>query len=346
MTTPIPLALETPPAWLPGGHLQTLLPAWWGRRLPSAVQWQRERWTTPDEDFVDVDWMGLDESAPSGAPLVVLFHGLEGSSESHYAKALSRLLKHQGWGMAVVHFRGCSGELNRGPRAYHSGDVAEVQWMLERVRRIHAQRPVVAVGVSLGGNALMRWAGSLGPEAARWLDAAVAVSAPLDLTACGEALGRGFNRHVYTRLFLQTMVPKAQAKWQQYPGLFDLDGLRRCRTLYDFDDVFTAPVHGYGNARRYWHEASAKPVLKDIRIPTLIINATNDPFVPASCLPRSSEVSSHVTLWQPAHGGHVGFPLGGTARAGDALTGALPQVMMDWVRQALEIRCGVDPRSD
>ncbi|GAB4090917.1 YheT family hydrolase [Hydrogenophaga soli] len=337
MTVPNPLLFDAPPHWLPGGHLQTLVPAWWGRRSPPDVPWQRERWDTPDGDFVDVDWLVHREEPAQSSPLVILFHGLEGSSESHYAKALASVLHAHHWGLGVVHFRGCSGELNRAPRAYHSGDVEEVQWMLERVRRRHPGRQVVAVGVSLGGNVLMRWAGLRGLGAAQWVDAAVAVSAPLDLTACGEALGRGFNRRVYTPLFLHTMLPKARAKWAQHPGLFDLHRLSRCRTLYEFDDAFTAPVHGFGTAQRYWCEASAKPVLGAIGIQTLMVNAVNDPFVPSHCLPRPHEVSRCVTLWQPRRGGHVGFPVAGARGMSASLTGALPRAVVAWVAQALGV---------
>lgn len=339
------LLFDAPPRWLPGGHLQTLVPAWWGRRSAKEALWQRERWDTPDGDFVDVDWVPEPGDASGDTPLVILFHGLEGSSESHYAKAMAHWVRAHGWGMGLIHFRGCSGELNRAPRAYHSGDVAEVQWMLERVRQRHPARRVAAVGVSLGGNALMRWAGLHGQEAARWVDAAVAVSAPLDLSACGEALGRGFNRRVYTPLFLHTMLPKARAKWAQHPGLFDVDRLNTCRTLYEFDDAFTAPVHGFGSAQRYWREASAKPVLASIALPTLVVNAVNDPFVPAHCLPQPHEVSAAVTLWQPRRGGHVGFPVANPEAVRGRLTGAMPHAVFTWVAQSLGVGLATPPGS-
>jgi predicted alpha/beta-fold hydrolase len=337
MNAATPMLFDAPPRWLPGGHLQTLVPAWWGRRTPPDVVWQRERWDTPDGDFVDVDWVPLRGDHSANTPLVILFHGLEGSSESHYAKAMATWAQAHGWGLGVFHFRGCSGELNRAPRAYHSGDVVEVQWMLERVRQRHPGRRVVAVGVSLGGNALMRWAGLSGQGATRWVDVAVAVSAPLDLTACGEALGRGFNRLVYTPLFLQTMLPKARAKWAQHPGLFDLNRLSSCRTLFEFDDVFTAPVHGFGTAKRYWREASAKPVLGAIALPSLVVNAVNDPFVPGHCLPHAHEVSSSVTLWQPRRGGHVGFPVAASNVGRGRLTGAMPQAVFSWAARTLGV---------
>ncbi len=294
------------PAWLPGGNLQTIWPALFARRaLGPRPEYRRERWSTPDADFIDVDWR-------VGGPhdtLLVLFHGLEGSSRSHYAEAFAGFSRARGLAFAVPHFRGCGGELNHGPRAYHSGDFEEIAWILERFRRQH-RGPIVAVGVSLGGNALMRWAAEMGEQAAKVVSAVAAVCSPLDLAAGGHAIGRGFNRLVYTRMFLGSMKPKAMQKLAQHPGLFDARALMAARDLYEFDNVFTAPLHGFANVEDYWKRASAKPHLHRIRIPALLVNARNDPFVPASSLPRPHEVGRWVTLWQPAHGGHVGFPHG------------------------------------
>ncbi len=155
------------------------------------------------------------------------------------------------------------------------------------------------------------------------------MSSPLDLAASGRAIGRGFNRVVYTRMFLRSMKPKALRKWQQHPGLFDRDRMLAARTLYEFDDVFTAPLHGFKNTDDYWQRASAKPQLTRIRIPALALNARNDPFVPATSLPARHEAGTHVTLWQPAHGGHVGFGQG--AWRGDVL--ALPDAVLNWFGQ-------------
>lgn len=294
------------PAWLPGGNLQTIWPALYSRRIFGLrPQYRRERWTTPDADFIDVDWL----QAPPGHTLLVLFHGLEGSSDSHYAEAFADFARAQGFSFAVPHFRGCSGELNHGPRAYHSGDFEEIDWILTRFRQQHSGA-LVAVGISLGGNALLRWAEEMGVQAARVVNAVASVSAPIDLAASGGAIGRGFNRLVYTRRFLNTMKPKAMKKLAQHPGLFKADALRAARDLYEFDNVFTAPLHGFKNTRDYWSRASAKPHLHQIRVPALVVNARNDPFVPAWSLPKQQDVGNWVTLWQPAHGGHVGFPQG------------------------------------
>ncbi|WP_092130406.1 YheT family hydrolase [Polaromonas sp. YR568] len=300
------------PWWLPGGNLQTIWAALRSRRyLGPQPLFRRERWTTPDEDFVDVDWLitgdAAGEAGTAKTPLLVVFHGLEGSSASHYAEALADAARERGWACAIPHFRGCSGELNLAPRAYHSGDFAEIDWILRRFAEQHGG-PVVAVGISLGGNALMRWAGEIGAEARHVVAGVASVCSPLDLTASGWAIGRGFNRQVYTRMFLKTMVPKALQKLEQHPGLFDRERLLAARDLYTFDDVFTAPVHGFKNADDYWSRASAKPHLHRIAVPALALNALNDPFVPAASLPQAADAGSHVTLWQPAQGGHVGFP--------------------------------------
>ena len=295
------------PWWLPGGNVQTIWAALGARRhLGDPPTWRRERWETPDADFVDVDHSI--HAAPPQAPLLVLFHGLEGSSASQYAIAFADFTRAMGWAMAVPHFRGCSGELNWGPRAYHSGDFEEIDWILKRLAKQQPARPVLAVGVSLGGNALLRWAGEMGESAAETVKAVAAVCSPLDLAAGGHAIGQGFNRLVYTRMFLNSMVPKALEKWAQHPGLFSREALLAARDLYGFDNVFTAPLHGFRDTDDYWARASAKPVLADIRVPALALNALNDPFVPAQSLPTASQVGRGVTLWQPAQGGHVGFP--------------------------------------
>lgn len=322
------------PVWLPGGNLQTIWPALFARRTRGPVpEYRRERWSTPDGDFVDLDFLANDVSRRR--PLIVLFHGLEGSSRSHYSEAFADVAWRGKLTYVVPHFRGCSGELNLAPRAYHSGDHEEIAFILSRLRELHAG-PIVAVGVSLGGNALLRWAGECGGSASRLCSAVAAVCSPLDLAAGGHAIGRGFNRMVYTTMFLRSMKPKALQKWMQHPGLFDRDALLQARDLYEFDNVFTAPVHGFTSAEDYWARASAKPHLHRIRIPALALNSTNDPFIPASSLPRPEEVGDWVTLWQPAHGGHVGFPAGGFP--GQVM--AMPEAVTAWLLKA----AGITPR--
>lgn len=299
------------PAWLPGGHAQTIWPALyarrrWGPELPQL----RERWLTPDADFIDVD---RQNASRQDRPMLVLFHGLEGSSSSHYAQSFADWAAAHDLNLALPHFRGCSGELNHAPRAYHSGDHQEIDWVLNRLRKQHQSQggqTLIVAGVSLGGNALMRWAAEHGSAALQNADAIASICSPLDLMQSGHAIGRGLNRQIYTRMFLHSMKPKALAKLAQHPGLFDRQRLMAARDLYEFDNVFTAPLHGFKNTDDYWSKASAKPLMQNIRLPALALNALNDPFVPASSLPTISDVSKSVTLWQPKQGGHVGFAEG------------------------------------
>ena len=299
------------PAWLPGGHAQTIWSALYAQKRHQApVPMHRERWTTPDGDFIDVD---KQMASSKKRPLLVLFHGLEGSSDSHYAQAFADWAHEHGVQLAIPHFRGCSGQINLSPRAYHSGDHEEIDWVLKRLRQVHKAQQgewLLAVGVSLGGNALMRWAAEQGQEATKTADAIASICSPLDLAMSGDAIGKGLNRYIYTPMFLKSMKPKALAKWAQFPGLFDKDAMLNAKDLYEFDNVFTAPLHGFKNTLDYWAKASAKPLMQAIHLPALVLNAQNDPFVPASSLPQHKDVSRSVTLWQPEQGGHVGFAAG------------------------------------
>ena len=307
------------PAWLPGGHAQSIYPL---LIKPEPYAYRRERWETPDQDFIDLDWneaIGSTQGTKT-TPLVVLLHGLEGSSNSYYALSLMHALKAIGWGGVVVHFRGCSGEANRLPRAYHSGDSEEIDWILRRLKQDLPDRPLYAMGVSLGGNVLLKWLGERGSSAGSVLCAAAAISAPVDLTVCGHALGRGFNR-IYTRHFLHTLKPGAAAKLKRFPGLFDGSGLSGVNTVYAFDNLVTGPLHGFSGADDYWRRASSKPWLAGIGVPTLVLNALNDPFLPAQALPRPDQVSANVKLEFPPQGGHVGF-----------VTGSFPG-RIDWLPQ-------------
>jgi uncharacterized protein len=308
--------LYAAPRWLPSGHAQTIIPALYGRK--PAVSYRRERWTTPDDDFIDLDWLAHDaDDAPAAdAPLFVLFHGLEGNSDSHYARTLMAAAKARGWHGVVPHFRSCSGPMNLLPRFYHLADSAEADWILRRLAHSH-RGPVFAAGVSLGGNVLLHWLCRQG-AAASIVSAAAAISAPLDVHAGGHAISQGFGM-VYTRSFLKSLKTKALAKLGQFPGLYDRDALLAARTLYEFDNVVTAPLHGFRDTNDYWSTATVRAHLKCIDVPALVLNARNDPFLPAFALPSPAEVSPRVTLDQPRHGGHVGF-----------MTGPFPG-RMDWL---------------
>lgn len=307
------------PAWLPGGHLQTLYASLLAPR--PRVAYRRERWNTPDGDFIDLDWAQIRNAADAN-PLVVLFHGLEGNSHSQYASALMAATRDRGWRGVVVHFRGCGGELNRLPRAYHSGDSAEIDWILRRLKLDNPSIQLFAAGVSLGGNALLKWLGEQRDAANAIVAGAASISAPVDLMASGDALGRGFNM-IYTRNFLATMRRKTLAKLALFPELCDRERMLDSRTLREFDNIVTAPLHGYRDTDDYWTRASSKPLLRHIAAPTLMINARNDPFLPAAALPAAGELSAKVTADFPATGGHVGF-----------VTGVFPG-RLDWLPQRM-----------
>jgi hypothetical protein len=237
-------------------------------------------------------------------------------------------LHQRGWRGVVPHFRGCSGVPNRLPRAYHSGDSAEVGYILNRLR-VGATR-IYAAGVSLGGNALLKWLGEQGSAAGEVVRACAAVSAPLDLPAAGAALDRGLSR-IYSAHFLRSLKPKALAKLDRFPGLYDRQAVAAALRIEQFDSLVTAPLHGYRDAADYWQQSASKPWLQHIQVPTLIINARNDPFMPAAVLPDATQVSAQVTLDFPQQGGHVGF-----------VTGPFPGGF-DWLPQRLlDYFAGVD----
>jgi predicted alpha/beta-fold hydrolase len=214
-----------------------------------------------------------------------------------------------GWRGVVVHFRGCGGEPNRLPRAYHSGDADEIDWILRRLRALPEHVALLPVGISLGGNALLKWLGRERAKAAEIVDAAAAVSAPMDLMTAGDRLGRGLSR-AYGSHFLARLKKKSLVKLTRFPGLYDREAVRRSRTLREFDNLVTAPLHGFRDTDDYWTTASSKPDLSHIAVPTLIVHGRNDPFLPGRFLPESHQVSASVYLEFPGGGGHVGFASG------------------------------------
>ncbi len=309
------------PGWCPGGHLQTVIPA---RLLPRpSVEFRRERVELPDGDFMLWDW-ALPEPSDPKAPVVVLFHGLEGDSSSHYVKALMDAVVHRGWRGVVAMFRSCGGELNRLPRAYHAGDTADNSFVLRSVHARFPEAKLYAVGVSLGGNQLVRHLGELGEDAS-YIEAAVSVGAPLDLVVGSERMSKGVNVF-YENMFLKTLLKKLEEKARRFPDVIDMEKVRACRSMYDFDDIYTSRIHGFRSAMDYWTRCSGKPVLPGVRVPLLLLNAKNDPFFAAWALPAEKDVSGFVTMDYPDEGGHIGFPAG--ARPGNILY--LPRRIMRW----------------
>ncbi|MGQ0442312.1 MAG: hydrolase [Methylophilaceae bacterium] len=297
------------PFWLPGGHLQTIYAA----KIAQAphVEYHRERWELEDGDFIDADWTEFPDQQNEAQPIVVLFHGLEGNSQSQYAKSLMAATKKLGWRGVVIHFRGCSGEPNRLPRVYYAGDTLEIDLMLSRVRATFPQAPIYATGVSLGGNALLKWLGESGKHANHIITKAAAISAPMDLAASADALDQGLNRLLYTPSFVDSMRPKALAMLQRFHDVLatqlDQTKIESARTIHDIDNAVTAVLYGAHDAEDYYAQNASKPWLQQITLPTLILNAKNDPFIPAETLPTHAEVSAKVTLEYSDEGGHVGF---------------------------------------
>lgn len=290
-----------PAPWLPGPHAQTL-----GARLlrpAGGPEVRRVRWDTPDGDFVDLD-LGGPDPASTGSPRVLLLHGLEGSSRRGYVRLLSGELQARGMRTLALNFRSCSGEPNRKPRFYHSGDSDELRWVVARLREEEPDAPLGAVGVSMGGNILLRLLG----EGGTGVDAAVAISVPFDLSAGTTELEERAAGRLYMRYFLRSLLDKVKAKEELLQGRIDLERLRRARTLRQFDDALTAPLHGFGDAETYYREASSGPVLPQVQVPTLLLQSRDDPFQPHGRVPEAA-VAGNPMLFAgfPRRGGHVGF---------------------------------------
>lgn len=294
-----------PAWWANNAHIQTILPV----LLPfDSPRYTRERWDTPDDDFIDLDWVNQAAAALPNQKIFVLFHGLEGSSSSSYAKALMRMAVQKAWSGVVVHWRSCSGEMNRQRVMYHSGFSAEIDWVLKRMAQRFPQAQLYAAGVSLGGNALLKWLGESGADASQIVQAAASICAPHDLKAGAVALQSGFNQRVYMRNFLGTLKQKALHKLTQFPDLpITREQVHAARNFFDVDNHFTAPLHGFKDAEDYWQKSSSKQFMGEIAVPTMILNTANDPIVPADSLATAAQVSRSVTLNYTENGGHVGF---------------------------------------
>ena len=298
--------IYSPAWWIPGGHLQTL----WGklfRRQPPAPT-TLERWETPDGDFVELHRL----SAAPGTPRVLLLHGLEGTVRSHYAQGLLNEAARRRWGADLLIFRSCGSEPNRTRRFYHSGETTDAALMLERVSREYPTSPLAIAGVSLGGNVLLKFLGERGNDLPPQLKAAAAISVPFDLSRSSRRINRGFSRF-YQQFFLNSLRRKAQEKARRFPDLAPTDKISGLRTLEDFDNLITGPLHGFRDADDYYQQSSSLPRLKHIKLTTLLLSAVDDPMLPPEVLDEVQDIARrnpalHLEFVQK--GGHAGFIAG------------------------------------
>lgn len=313
------------PTWLPGGHVQTIYPALFRRleRLPARA----ERLELCDGDFIDLEWSGN-----AGSRLAILSHGLEAEMKTGYIQGMAAALIRQGWDVLTWNFRGCGSEPNRLLRMYHSGATEDLHAVVNHALVHHPAQSIDLIGFSLGGNLTLKYLGERPAELPSRLHRAVAFSVPCDLACSSHQLSLPSNR-IYMDRFLVAMRAKIRAKKRMFPAQLDLSGLDQIRTFQEFDDRFTAPIHGFRDAADYWARNSSRQFLPSITLPTLLVNALNDPFLGPGCYPRDEAAgSSHFHFEAPATGGHVGFTSFGNAgeywsetRAVDFLKSQKPQ---------------------
>lgn len=287
-------------------HLQTILPRFFRRKMAFTPHWQRLE--LPDGDFVDLAW-NQDPQRAKDKPRVILFHGLEGNLHSPYAHGLLNSFLERGWLAVVMHFRGCSGEPNRNRRIYHSGETGDARYFINWLNENLGPAPTAAIGFSLGGNMLGCYLGQ--EQANTTLKAAVIVSAPFMLEPCSKRLDQGFSR-LYQYYLLQQLKQNAKRKLERYPNSLplSLSELQHIKTISAFDNVITAPIHGYQDAYDYYRQCSAMPLLSQIKIPLLIIHAKDDPFMTPDVIPENQSLPDNIEYQLTEHGGHVGFVSG------------------------------------
>ena len=298
--------IYSPAWWIPGGHLQTLWGKFFRRQAPAPTR--VERWDTPDGDFLEVHRIDSEGETPR----VLLLHGLEGTIRSHYAQGLLNEAVRRGWGADLLIFRSCGSEPNRARRFYHSGETQDLAFALNRVTADYPRAPLAIAGVSLGGNVLLKFLGERGEDLPRHLTAAAAVSVPFDLSRSSTRINRGFSR-VYQRYFLDSLRRKALEKVARYPDLAPVERIRALRTLEDFDDVVTGPLHGFRDAQDYYQRSSSIHFLERIRLKTLLLSAVDDPMLPPQVLAEVRTIANRnpaLHLEFPAKGGHAGFIAG------------------------------------
>ncbi len=289
-----------PPLIQFNGHLQTIVPAIF--RKSAGFDYHRERINTPDGDFLDLDW-GKGE----GTNLLIICHGLEGNSSRAYVKGMANHFKSNGWDVLAWNYRGCSDEVNRKIRFYHSGATDDLDTVITHVSDHYNFTKIHLLGFSLGGNLMLKYLGERGANVPEIICKAIGISVPTDLYASCIKISKGINR-VYNRRFLKQLKEKVKKKSKYFPGQFDLKSLNKIHRLIDFDEFFTAPIHGFKNALHYYEHCSAQRYITNIQIPTMIINAQNDPFLAPSCYPYKLTKAHHfVELLTPLKGGHCGF---------------------------------------
>jgi uncharacterized protein len=293
-----------PAWWCPGAHLQTI----WGGVLRGhpELPLTRVRWELPDGDFLDADEL----AAGPGAPILIVLHGLESSSQSANTLGILDQAHRRGWGGIAMNFRGCSGTPNRLRRSYHGGETGDLAWVVRKAAADHPDSPLLLIGFSLGGNVLLKYLGEQGEGLAPAVRGAAAVSAPVDLARSARGLTHGFSR-VYGDRLVANLKRKTLLKLSRHPDLVNADALRAVRTLEEFDDLVTGPVHGFKDADEYWAKSSSAQFLPRIRRPTLLINAKDDPFLPADAIPAQAVAENRYLRGEfPEHGGHLGFLMG------------------------------------
>ncbi len=289
------------PSWrIANPHLQTIYPSL--LRKVSGVQYEREQINTPDDDFLDLDFCRV-----GARRIVVALHGLEGDSTRSYILGMVKALNRRGWDVAALNFRGCGGAPNRVERMYHSGETKDLQTVISHIEESREYDEIALVGFSLGGNVILKYLGERGPAVDDFIRGAAAISVPCDLAGCSDKMEDRENT-LYVRRFLRLLYDKMVAKSKRFPDKVSVQDYNRMTTLRDFDDRYTAPIHGFADAAEYYEKSSSKQFLSRIAVPTLILNAQDDPFLSPSCFPTDeAEASRHVYLEAPCHGGHCGF---------------------------------------
>lgn len=283
------------------GHVQTIYPALF--RKVRAIPVERERITTPDDDFLDLDW----HRPRNACRLVVISHGLESDSRDTGVVAMANAFAQEGWDTLSWNYRGCGGEVNFRPRSYHSGATEDLAAVVDHALGTGRYDNLALVGLSLGGNLTLKYLGDLGPDLDPRIHSSVNISAPCDIASSSMKLQSPSNV-IYMRRFLRRLTAKVRRKMEVFPAEITDKGLDGMRTFEEFDNAYTAPLHGFADARDYWARASSLPVLSRIAVPTLLVNAANDPFLAPECFPREEALASgNFTLEVPESGGHLGF---------------------------------------